>query len=486
MSNRRDTRILFGILLIAFALRVIALNARSVWYDEAFAVFLAEQDFVQIVLGTAADTMPPLFYFLLHFWLELVGETPFALRMLTVNLSLLIVVLGYAIAKHTLGRRAGLFAAWFIALAPFQIYHAQEMRMYTLFALGSLIYLYGVMRLNARHALVAIIVGMTMALYSHNLAFATLLAANIYFLWRRNWRAQIRLLIAQLVGGLFFLPWLILVPGQIAKIQRAFWTQPPGLADAIQMLVVFTTFLPLPPVAFIAALFVSVLILVLMGIALWRIRNRPLDALGLILGFVVVPPFALFAMSYLMRPVFVPRGAIASSVAYYILLAVLAARASRVNRRIALVLAILIAGITLPFFYTTWGEWRRAPFAQADEFLRAQTMKDDLILHDNKLSFFSMRYYDRTLTQEFLADPVGTGNDTLARGSQNAMNLFPTDLNAVINGRARVWFIIFQTAIDEAEQEGHLPGNLAVLDARMNRMGATRFGDLKVIRYEAR
>jgi hypothetical protein len=164
----------------------------------------------------------------------------------------------------------------------------------------------------------------------------------------------------------------------------------------------------------------------------------------------------------------------------------IAARASR-RARIAIVTgAGILALMILPFYYSAWGEWRRAPFADADQFLRAQMQPGDLILHDNKLSFFSMRFYDRALPHEFLADPAGSANDTFARGSQEAMQIFPVELDAAVRGRARVWFVIFQTALDQTAEEGRAHGNLAAMDAAMRRADVAAFGDLRIYRYETR
>ena len=478
-----------GILWLAFVLRLIALNARPLWYDDVFSVFLAEKNLPTIAAGTAADTMPPLYYFLLHYWMRVVGETPFALRMLSVAISMSVVALVYTIAARAVSTAAGRWAALFTALAPFEIYHAQELRMYGALALALMLYLYAVIRLSTaeRGTSVLIAISTALALYSHNLAFLTLLAADVYFVCRRAWGALGRLIVAQVVGALLFLPWLVYVPGQLAKIQQAFWTQPPGIADVLQMLVEFTTYLPLPNLVFAGALFVSLAVVVIASLELVRFFRRGAPpALGLLLVFALVPPALMFGVSYLMRPVFVPRGVIASELAYYILLAALVVRAPRAARiGVALVVGI-IALTTLPFFYSAWGEWRRAPFAEADQFLRAQVQPGDLILHDNKLSYFPMRYYDRALPQQFVADPPGTANDTFAPGSQEAMGIFPVELNAAIQGRTRVWFVIFQTSIDETAAAGHPQGNVAQLDAAMRPVNSASFGDLRIIHYETR
>ncbi len=476
-----------GILLLAFTLRVIALNTRAVWYDEAFAVFLAEKDFPAMAIGTAADTMPPLYYALLHFWLPVVGETPFAMRMLSVAISMLSVALVYAIGTRGVNPSVGRWAMFLTALASFQLYHAQELRMYSILALGLLVYLYGVMRLDARWSLALVALATALALYAHNLAFLTLIAANVYLALHREWRAEWKLLGAQFGGAVLFLAWLLYVPGQLEKIQRAFWTQPPGLADVLQMLVVFTAYLPLPPLLLGLALFLTTAVCAFAAIGLvrlWR-RGAP-SALGLWLAVALVPPALMFALSYFSRPIFVPRGVIVSSLAYYLVLAALAARLPTPAKVAAAGLALIITLGVLPYFYTAWGEWRRAPFAAADQFLRSQVQPGDLVLHDNKLAFFPMRFYDRALPQEFLADPPASDNDTLAPQTQQAMGLVPVELDAALQRHPRVWFVIFQTALDQAAEEGHPHGNISRLDGAIKSKSVTAFGDLRIFLYENR
>lgn len=497
--NRRRRRwaLVLAILLLAFALRLVALDARPLWYDEAFSVLLAQRGPAAIAAGTAADTMPPGYYLLLYAWMNAFGQTAFALRMLSVSLSLLVVAVVYILAKKALGGGTAAWASLLAALMPFQIYHAQELRMYTLLALGVGVYAYGVLKLttggaNRRRALVLVAAGMVMALYAHNLAFVSLLAGNLYLgiqaLRRRQpWRRQAELIGAQLVGLMAFLPWLWYVPTQLEKIQRAFWTQPPGLLDVVQMLMLFTAYLPLPPWLIAVGLFVSVLGLVL---AAWQAikgaQQGTLPALGLVVTFGLTPPLLLFVLSYLIRPVFVPRAAIGSALFYAILLAAAAARAPRIAQIALFVFVAAGAAALLPFYYSGYDEWRRAPFAQADAFLAAQWRAGDVILHDNKLSFFPMYFYDSQLPQQFLADPPDSDNDTLAPGSQAAMQLYPTELEPAIAGRARVWFVIYQTAIDEAAQAAHLHANLARLDARLQRGPETDYGDLRIFLYTPR
>jgi hypothetical protein len=123
----------------------------------------------------------------------------------------------------------------------------------------------------------------------------------------------------------------------------------------------------------------------------------------------------------------------------------------------ALILCLLIilpALISLPTQYT-YESFPRSPFQAAANDLAFITEEGDAIVHDNKLSYFPMRYYQPELPQDFIADQPGSHNDTFAPDSQLAMGIFPVaDLDSAVGNAKRVWFVIFQRAIDEYASTG--------------------------------
>lgn len=134
-EGRRLSPFVFGLLsfvLLAFALRVFRLDAQSLWYDEAFSVYLAHFDLATIAARTAADIQPPLYYFLLHFWIAWAGESEFALRFLSLIFSVLTIPLMYVTARRLFDRVTAQIAALIATLAPLYVWYAQEARMYTL------------------------------------------------------------------------------------------------------------------------------------------------------------------------------------------------------------------------------------------------------------------------------------------------------------------------------------------------------------------
>lgn len=218
--SRSERRLLPFILLLAFALRIWAIDAQGIWGDEAFSIYTAAQP-LSYVLSGGADVHPPLYHVLLHFWLDLAGRSPLAVRFLSAWWSLLVVAAGFHLARLSLPRTAlpgvpsgpaplasndalrtepapersfssvPLLAAFLLAISPFQVYYAQETRMYMQAAALCTLSLLFFMRWNggARKTLLPWFAVTLLALYTHYFAFFILAAQDLYLLLAA-WRAR--------------------------------------------------------------------------------------------------------------------------------------------------------------------------------------------------------------------------------------------------------------------------------------------------------
>jgi mannosyltransferase len=63
------------IVIIGLFLRVYHLGTQSLWYDEAWSVWISKLAAPQMVQATAADVHPPFYYFLLHYWMIVFGTS---------------------------------------------------------------------------------------------------------------------------------------------------------------------------------------------------------------------------------------------------------------------------------------------------------------------------------------------------------------------------------------------------------------------------
>jgi mannosyltransferase len=219
VSERRPSRqslVALGIVLLAFALRVTALGAQSLWNDEAFSVTRAALGPWLAAVGD--ETQPPLYHALLAAWVALAGTSEFSARFFSLVPSVAAVALAWRAGCAAGGRAAGTIAALLLASSALAVYFAQEARMYALAASLVLAALLGAWRLwtaapgEARPG-GRLYVGATVALlYTHFLGWLVLALMNLAALvagqrawqWRGAWlRAQRRVLLYSLFNAFF-------------------------------------------------------------------------------------------------------------------------------------------------------------------------------------------------------------------------------------------------------------------------------------------
>jgi 4-amino-4-deoxy-L-arabinose transferase-like glycosyltransferase len=213
------------------------LGGRPLWYDEAFTVLYAEKPLETMLHGTvtrlegaAAEEHPLFSYLTLHYWMLAFGQSPVAVRALSVFLGTATVVMAYLLGRRLSDRRVGLAAALVVAVAPFHIYYSQEARMYALLGFAALTMTYFFVRAwtdGGWGNWFAFGVLGALTLYAHNLGILFLAALDLWVLWAWfrpggvRWRNFRPLLLSHLLIIGLFAPWLIVVP-----------TIPPPLATA--------------------------------------------------------------------------------------------------------------------------------------------------------------------------------------------------------------------------------------------------------------
>ncbi len=127
-----------AILIAAFALRVHALGAKSLWYDELRQVEVAQQPLANFTPALLAHAARPLDYLVTH-WLLRFGQQEFWLRAPALLWGTLAVAVLFALARRWFGRRTALWAMALLAASPFAVQYAQEQRPYALYLLLSLL-----------------------------------------------------------------------------------------------------------------------------------------------------------------------------------------------------------------------------------------------------------------------------------------------------------------------------------------------------------
>ncbi len=504
---RRHLLWLALVLVLATGLRLVRLEQRPLWYDEAFSLLLAARPPDALLAATlgegvaAAEEHPPLYYLLLHRWMIWFGDTPATARALSALAGVVTVGLLYLLGRLLWDERAGLAAALVGAISPFAVYYSQEARMYALLGMALLAASYCFAwgwRRGGVWPWAGFALAGALALYTHNLAGLFVLALDLWLAWqwfgrrrRPRWRAIVA---AHVVLLALYTPWLTVLPRQIGKLADAYWLSQPGLSAVVQSVFVFhfaadNQGLPAWLLPFALSFGLSILVLVLLEFARRDERaTAPIDALPAreYVGVLAFGPVVLAFLISLVRPIFVMRAFLPAALIYYLLVGrfFVAGRPPRLIRAVVASGSAAVVVASLAFHYQ-YGAFPRAPFAAVAAHLDAAAAPGDAIVHSNKLSYLPLHYLRPDLPQAFLADPPGSESDTLSPETQAILGIAETvELDQAVGEAPRVWLIVYDRALAAARRAGLTRHpDVAWLADRYERRTDHRFGDLMVLEF---
>ncbi|HYG81533.1 MAG TPA: glycosyltransferase family 39 protein, partial [Pyrinomonadaceae bacterium] len=336
-TSSKVSRLLLATLVFIVALgallRVHELGDESVWLDEAFSIKLSQNGPARIIEETSKDVHPPLYYFALHYWMMLSGDSERGVRLLSALFGVLAIFATYKVAARLFGRATALAAAALVALSRFHLEFSQEARMYTLLGLLALASMYFFVRIvegRSRAALIAYVAASSLMMYTQIYSVFILAAQNLFvltllFASRETFRRVVwRWLLAQVILVVLFLPWLSVLAQQVSHVQKGFWIPRLPARFMLTTLVMYAGSYVLS-----GFLFTLAALAVFFG---WRRKGAeegsapegPLDErlkISLLLLWLSCSVVLPFLVSQFASPIFLPKYTIAALPAFLILAA---------------------------------------------------------------------------------------------------------------------------------------------------------------------
>lgn len=228
--NKVNERIpLLLIMLVGSALRIHHLGVKGFWGDEIWTAQRSGWTPAQIIDFSLDNTVGPWAYLAGRAALALLGadQQEFTLRWPSALASVLAMALIWVLARRLCGKRTALMAAALLAVAPLQIWYAQEARYYAwlvVFSLAACYFLYRAFQQPHRIRLwVGFAIAIILNVYNHPLSALLmaigLLPFGLIYGYRRPDRAlRLRwLLISGAAVGLALLP-LVLRTAQVGQL----------------------------------------------------------------------------------------------------------------------------------------------------------------------------------------------------------------------------------------------------------------------------
>src|SRR5437660_587786 len=117
-ENRLPYLILAAVTSLGLALRLLGLDRKSVWFDEAVTAGFAALSPREVLSAIAGDVNPPLYYLLLQAWWPYVRDD-FWLRFPSALFSATTVAVTVLFGRRLLDWRAGLLAGTCTAISAF-------------------------------------------------------------------------------------------------------------------------------------------------------------------------------------------------------------------------------------------------------------------------------------------------------------------------------------------------------------------------------
>jgi mannosyltransferase len=247
------TRVVVGLgvgVVLAAGLLLRFWTRSGLWLDEALTVDIARLPLHEIPNALKHDGAPPLYYYLLHFWIVLFGQSNDAVRSLSGVIAVITLPVGWFCGRRLGGRPLAWTTLVLLASAPFAVYYATESRMYAL-----VILLTGCGFLALGRAvdkprpgnLIAVAVVAAALLYTQYWAIYLVAMVGIWLVVsvirsRRHGQpgdAPWAALIAVAIGCLLFVPWLPTFIYQ-SKHTGTPWAAPPNFSAVINALTGFT------------------------------------------------------------------------------------------------------------------------------------------------------------------------------------------------------------------------------------------------------
>lgn len=181
---------LIPILLLASVARLYGSTASAIWCDEGSSLMMSQYWPSLIWFHSAHDVHPPLYFLLLHFWINTWGDGIFALRFLSVLTGIATVPLGIWLACLIASRRVAVLTGVLLALLPIAVRYSQEVRMYSLMGLlllgATIALVQWVKKPECQRYLVIYALLMTAGLYTHYFTGLCVLSHWFYLALIRN------------------------------------------------------------------------------------------------------------------------------------------------------------------------------------------------------------------------------------------------------------------------------------------------------------
>lgn len=507
--------VLASIVVIGSCLRLYHLGESSLWYDEAASIRIAQWFNSDLdIFNPELNNEAPLMGIQAKMWVGIVESLGFTektdqsrdfmIRLLPAFWSILSIVLVFGVCREFFRKdEPALIAAFLLAISPFHLVYAQELRIYSFYVFAGLLALYFMHKALFRGYLrdwMLMSFLFALLVYAHFIAVWTVFAFNLAFIWyfflyKKKIIPWFYTNAAMMVMALPVLYLAYYAHGLISEVEYAWFPEPDIKVAALTWKAFFAGYGE-TSWAYIGLFLAGTVFFLLGAAALYYAGQK--YVLGVLLIVTLFP--VLFNLVYWrihdfsfyeFRTYIVSGTALLMLVAYGIWIV-----PSQLGRLAVLTIFTLLSAPLLRDYYQhrihpVWEHriaiWDKVAFREASEFLQQHWGEKDLLGYTGYFSAFSMRYYFPE--EQF---PIALSEEDIIEvqkwmGTHNLEvfpELKPVLLQPQLDKHDRVWFL--RTHGITFEQQTNAQIIEEWLDKNLTRKESHKFYGITLTLYENR
>jgi len=480
------------ILLLATLARLYGSTASAIWCDEGSSLLMSQYSPSLIWAHSAHDVHPPLYFFLLHVWIDVFGDSLFSIRLLSVLPGIATVGLGMWLVHQVATRHAAIVAGVLLALLPIAVRYSQEVRMYSLMGLwllgATIALVYWIKKPERHRYLVIYVLLMTASFYTHYFTGLCALSHWAYLLMVRSEKHRLITRPAWWVANSFivllYAPW---IPGLIDLLQHLDqlraggdigWITPITLDSLPSTIWQYLTLMDGQDLSWPVFLALPLALALVTGAVCLRDRS-PYKFHVLLAIYTFLPLIVVFLVSWAV-PLLVERYLMFSALGLPMILAVAFDRMRHRFRYAAVAMLVTVLSVELVGLHNDY-QTDDEQFDKLVNYVNENYQPNDRIVVSDLFWYFSYVYYNKTGSVPLLytpprADgasgrPTDYGFGTLV--NNDADRIYLDSLEHLPVGKARVWLVSNSAPPDDFSS---IPGN-------WNKASTLKVGDTQVRLY---
>ena len=365
---------------------------QSVWRDEAFSYFMAKPGIIKIIVNTANDFNPPLYYLLLHYWTYISGNSDVLLRILSFIFHLLGTYYALLLGRKLSDKKQAFYLVIFYFFNPMLIYYAFEIRMYSLYAFAATAAIYYFYIKNWKRYIISSIIG----LYSHSFFIFVIISLAFYDFIKSKFKKDVFKILSPI---LFFIPWIPILAVQFVKSKESWFFKVDWQLVKSALGNLFTNYEGTPGHLWPYTALLSIGIFIFLFLCF---KNKKLRGEIFIVP-IIIPLFLILSYSVIKRPIYVNRYLIFITV--FEIIAIFTGIVSIKN------LAMRKTVTFLWIFFIMLFNFYIPPFKEKTDFkstfieINKIANKEDQVFARTPIGYLESAYYYKTPENTFVYNP---------------------------------------------------------------------------------